>query len=66
MYTTLISFTAGAIAKMGSGTSEDSSPSIWLDSLNCSGSEDSLFLCPVDHDCSAGERAGVKCSTPQG
>ncbi len=53
---------------MGSGDASEriNSRPIWLDSLNCNGTEDTLFHCPTEHDCSPGERAGVICSKPEG
>ncbi|CAE1178035.1 DMBT1 [Acanthosepion pharaonis] len=49
-------------AKYGMGSGD-----IWLDEVNCTGSENSIADCPKNswgvHDCHHGEDAGVDCST---
>ncbi|NXJ64577.1 MARCO protein, partial [Rostratula benghalensis] len=46
-------------------TATAGSGQIWLDDVNCSGSENSIFDCPKPnwgvHNCSHGEDAGVEC-----
>ena len=54
--------TAHSFAHFGEG-----SGSVWLDKLQCTGSEDTLFHCPHGpgiHDCNHSEDAGVTCKPP--
>ena len=56
---TAVSVTRTAIFGQGNGT-------IWLDNLQCTGSETTLFSCPHNgpgvHNCGHSEDAGVVCT----
>lgn len=51
------------------GDPVDKSGIIWMNKVNCDGSEGSLISCAydgwLDHNCTKGRLAGVVCSTPK-
>ncbi|NP_001305912.2 CD163 molecule like 1 [Gallus gallus] len=55
-----------AISTPGSARFGQGTGTIWLDDMNCAGSETALTECPAkpwgDHNCNHGEDAGVVCS----
>ena len=56
-----------AQALVGLDNVPDGTGSIWLDEVNCAGTEARLIDCPADplgiHDCRHSEDAGVDCMT---
>ncbi|XP_076454752.1 uncharacterized protein LOC143289600 isoform X2 [Babylonia areolata] len=63
----MLNFTGGSHTVAEGGQFEPGTGPIWMDNVDCTGSEGSLFLCPHrgpgHHDCSHAQDVGLVCGT---
>jgi hypothetical protein len=68
MYTYLYTLPSGAVALFSGFT--NGAGQIWLDNVQCRGTEATLISCPANplgsHNCVHGEDAGVRCQPAPG